>query len=194
MPAAQRRLFLRHLRPFWEVHRHRMAPGVAERFHALVDRGDVRVLAARVVAAQADGNHVRLFVRERYRDQPTELEAAWVINCTGPMPSNSVESNPAIGSLLVHHWLQPDELALGVETNGVGNAQDAAGREVPDLFVVGTLRKPALWESTAVPELREQAATVARHVLSRLVLGFAQPELAGGTVTPFPNLLAANAP
>jgi uncharacterized NAD(P)/FAD-binding protein YdhS len=36
---------------------------------------------------------------------------------------------------------------------------------VPDLFVVGTLRKPACWESTAVPELRQQAAAVAEGVL-----------------------------
>jgi uncharacterized NAD(P)/FAD-binding protein YdhS len=37
------------------------------------------------------------------------------------------------------------------------------------MFVVGTLRKPALWESTAVPELRGQAATVAERVLDRLM-------------------------
>ena len=34
--------------------------------------------------------------------------------------------------------------------------------------MVGTLRKPALWESTAVPELRSQAATVAGAVLDLL--------------------------
>ena len=32
-------------------------------------------------------------------------------------------------------------------------------------FVVGTLRKPAFWESTAVPELRQQAAIAARRAL-----------------------------
>lgn len=68
-------------------------------------------------------------------------------------------------------WLAPCgwlvclyELALGVETTAAGNAIAAERREIPDLFVVGTLRKPSFWESTTVPELREQAATVAERV------------------------------
>jgi len=81
------------------------------------------------------------------------------------MPSNSVESNPVIGSLMVHGLLQADELSLGVATTATGNAIAADGQQVEDLFVVGTLRKPASWESTAVPELRNQAAAVAEHVL-----------------------------
>ena len=30
LPEAEKRRFLRHLRPYWEVHRHRMAPEIAE--------------------------------------------------------------------------------------------------------------------------------------------------------------------
>jgi uncharacterized NAD(P)/FAD-binding protein YdhS len=66
-----------------------------------------------------------------------------------------------IGSLLVDGWLRLDELALGIETTPDGNARDVHELEVADLFVVGTLRKPALRETTAVPELRSQAASVA---------------------------------
>jgi uncharacterized NAD(P)/FAD-binding protein YdhS len=36
-----------------------------------------------------------------------------------------------------------------------------------DLVVVGTLRKADLWESTAVPELRQQAAVAAKVALGR---------------------------
>jgi uncharacterized NAD(P)/FAD-binding protein YdhS len=65
--------------------------------------------------------------------------------------------------------VRTDDLALGLETTPDGNAIDAHGQVAPDLFVVGTLRKPAHWESTAVPELRSQAAAVAdlafRHVV-----------------------------
>jgi uncharacterized NAD(P)/FAD-binding protein YdhS/predicted metal-dependent enzyme (double-stranded beta helix superfamily) len=165
LPPGERRRFLTHLRPVWEVHRHRMACPVADRLRALLDSGAVRVMAGRVVSAVAEGGRVRVTTRERGCDRVTETEVAWVINCTGPEPSNSAESNPAIGSLLVHDLVRPDDLSLGLQTTPGGNAVDARGREVPDLFVVGTLRKPASWESTAVPELREQAATVADRVL-----------------------------
>jgi len=40
---------------------------------------------------------------------------------------------------------------------------------VADLLVVGTLRKPSVWESTAVPELRVQAAVAAGEVLKQMV-------------------------
>jgi uncharacterized NAD(P)/FAD-binding protein YdhS len=168
MSAAERRRFLSHLRPYWEVHRHRMAPAVAAQFQALLDRGLVRVLAGRIETAQAEGDKIRLIVAARQARPAFELHTSWIINCTGPSPSNSADANPVIGSLLIDGWLKRDELALGIETTREGAAIAADGHEVPDLFVVGTLRKPAYWESTAVPELRTQAATVAERVLDRL--------------------------
>jgi uncharacterized NAD(P)/FAD-binding protein YdhS len=146
-----------------------MALAVAEPFRAMLARGDVRLVTGRAESAQAEGDVVRLAVRERGSDRLIESETSWVINCTGPLPSNRAESNPVIGSLLVSGVLRPDELALGIETTLNGNAIAADGREVADLFLVGTLRKSTDWESTAVPELRNQAAAVAESVLSLLV-------------------------
>jgi uncharacterized NAD(P)/FAD-binding protein YdhS len=168
LPRAERLRFLSRLRPFWEVHRHRMACAVAEHFRTLLEHGEVQVVAGRVESAQAESDGVRLVVRQREGNRLLEWRPGWLINCTGPVPSNSVESNPVVGSLLVSGWLQPDELALGIETTVNGNAVAEHGQEVRDLFVVGTLRKPADWESTAVPELRNQASSVADGVLRLL--------------------------
>jgi uncharacterized NAD(P)/FAD-binding protein YdhS len=168
MPPAERRQFLVRLRPFWEVHRHRMALAVAENFQALLARGEVRLVAGCVESAQAEADVVRLVLRQRGGDRLIESDTSWVINCTGPLPSNSVESNPVIGSLLISGMLRPDELSLGIETTLTGNAIAADGREVADLYLVGTLRKSTDWESTAVPELRNQAAAAAEGVLGLL--------------------------
>ena len=51
--------------PIWEAHRHRMALAVAEQFGAMRDSGEVRAIAARIVSAQAEGDHVRLILGER---------------------------------------------------------------------------------------------------------------------------------
>ncbi len=170
LSLRERRKFLSKLRPYWEVHRHRMALGVAELFKALLDQGLVRIIAGSVASAQADED-VRLYVRERGQERLLEVRTNWVINCTGPSASNSAESNPAIGSLLVHGCVRPDELGLGLDTTSDGNAIDANGHVARDLFVVGTLRKPSLWESTAVPELRNQAAAVADLIISHVTRG-----------------------
>jgi uncharacterized NAD(P)/FAD-binding protein YdhS len=177
LPLKHRRQFLMRLRPFWEVHRHRMAPGVAEQLQRLLDCSTVRLVAGRLVACRATVETVALTVRRRGRDESVETVASWVINCTGPVPSNSVESNPVIGSLLVYGWLRPDELGLGIETSLEGNAIAADCRAIPDLFVIGTLRKPAFWESTAVPELRSQAAAIAEGLLLLLKPRFTHQSL-----------------
>lgn len=166
LSTAQRSRFMRHARALWEVHRHRMAPDVAGQFNQLVERGLVQVIAGRVASAQADEERVAIEYFDRNRAGRQALVVNWVVNCTGPLASNTAASNPAIGSLLVDGWLRPDDLELGLETRE-GRAIDAAGQVVPDLFVVGTLRKPDCWESTAVPELREQAAAVAAAALAR---------------------------
>jgi uncharacterized NAD(P)/FAD-binding protein YdhS/predicted metal-dependent enzyme (double-stranded beta helix superfamily) len=167
MSLAQRRRFLARLRPFWEVHRHRTAPEISTRLRSLLESGRVEVIAGRVESVREERDQVCVRVRARKSRNPVEITAGWVVNCTGPLPSNRPESNPAIGSLMVRGQLSLDALALGVETGEHGNAIAANGSEVPDIFVVGTLRKPALWESTAVPELRQQAAEAAERLLEQ---------------------------
>jgi uncharacterized NAD(P)/FAD-binding protein YdhS len=179
LTERDRARFLAHLRPYWEIHRHRMAVNVARRFHELLGQSLVRVVAGTVAYVHADDRGARLYVRQRGDERLIELRVSWVINCTGPAACNSAESNPAIGSLLVHGWVRRDALSLGLDTSSDGNAIDLEGREVPDLFVVGTLRKPLLWESTAVPELRSQAASVAQWTIDRL----------GTERKPWPNTL-----
>ena len=96
-----------------------------------MDRGDVRLVAGRVESARAEDEVVKLVVRRAgLRSAARVRDTSWVINCTGPVPSNSVESNPVIGSLLVSGVLRPDELSLGIDTTPDGNAIAADGREV----------------------------------------------------------------
>jgi uncharacterized NAD(P)/FAD-binding protein YdhS len=47
LPQAERRRFLRHVRAYWEVHRHRMAPEIAARMDDLRRSGRLEVRAGR---------------------------------------------------------------------------------------------------------------------------------------------------
>jgi uncharacterized NAD(P)/FAD-binding protein YdhS len=166
IPADERRRFLNHLRSFWEAHRHRMPVPVAARFASLLASGQVRILPSRIESVQADGDDLKIRFRPRGSDVKQELHCRWIVNATGPSPSNSASANPAIGSLLIQGLLMPDELNLGIQTTPDGNTIAAAGKIVSDLFVIGTLRKPELWESTAVPELRQQAENAAKKIVA----------------------------
>ena len=175
LPVAERRRFLSHVRQFWEVHRHRTPAAVGDAFDQLTRAGRVVVRPGRITRAAAGDAAVDLTVCCRGDGTPADLAAAWVINCTGPTPSNTADSNPAVGSLLIHDHLCPDDLHLGLRTGSDGVALRSDGSAIGDLFVVGTLRKPDLWESTAVPELRAQAAATAGRVVR--LLAAAEPSI-----------------
>ena len=66
LPDAERRRFLRHARPFWDVHRHRIAPRAAVQLGEAERRGQLRVLAGRVTGFHAaSGRRGRLGVVPR---------------------------------------------------------------------------------------------------------------------------------
>ena len=167
LPEREARRFLRVVRPFWEVHRHRMPPQIAAQIAALKDGGALVSTAARVVCAEATSAEVRLRIKPRGSELIETLRADWVVNCTGPGAGSSVASTPVVGSLVAGGFLELDALGLGVRTDAEGRSL-VNGTLRDDLVVVGTLRKAELWESTAVPELRLQAGDAARAIAKRL--------------------------
>lgn len=158
LPEREARRFLRLVRPYWEVHRHRTAPVISEKLAELQRRGLLVPRAARVLRAVGSTDGVLLDLQRRGGPIET-IRADWVVNCTGPGASASV--TPVVRSLVEGGFLELDALGLGVRTDGAGRAL-VSGVARSDLLVVGTLRKADSWESTAVPELRVQAAEVGR--------------------------------
>jgi uncharacterized NAD(P)/FAD-binding protein YdhS len=90
-----------------------------------------------------------------------------VVNCTGPLADISRSGNPLLERLLDRGLIRPDELCLGVDATPAGEVLDASGTVVPGLLTVGPPRKGVLDETTAIPEIRTQAAEVALLLAAR---------------------------
>lgn len=166
--VEERSRFLRHLRPFWEIHRHRMAPAVADIVDRLRLERTLEVVAGAFICAIADSEGVDVTFSCRGTSTTRTVRVSWVVNCTGPGVHNRHATHPFLRPLLEAGTLSNDELSLGLLTDTCGRAIDLNGNAHPDLLIAGTLRKATLWESTAVPELRHQAQTVARTALAAL--------------------------
>jgi uncharacterized NAD(P)/FAD-binding protein YdhS/predicted metal-dependent enzyme (double-stranded beta helix superfamily) len=169
LSTRERRRFLQRIRPFWEIHRHRMAPEIAETLATLQGKGEIELVSGTLLSAAADAEGVDVVLCTTGGVAKRKVRASWVINCTGPGAHNRHCTHPILRPLLESGLLREDDLHLGLQTNAEGQALDASDRPVETLWVVGTLRKPALWESTAVPELRQQAQAVAQATLRRVV-------------------------
>jgi uncharacterized NAD(P)/FAD-binding protein YdhS len=164
----ERARFLRHLRPYWEIHRHRAAPVAAAALGRLVDAGQLRVLAGRVQSYETVDDAVRVTVRPRSGDRAERFAVDRVINCTGPSGDLRTLRDPLIDFLRAREMLRPDEFGLGLETADDGALLDARGVPSRVIYYVGPLLKAMHWESTAVPELRVHAARLAATLASSL--------------------------
>ena len=163
LDADQQRRFLRHARPWWDVHRHRIAPEVAATIHRMIAEGRLEVMAGRVVSAQSSDRGLEVEIRRRGASSSKPLHFAYAFNCTGPLHSISRTRDPLLRSLLDAGLVRPDHLGMGLE---VTEQSRAVGGE--RLWALGPLTKGRYWEIIAVPDIREQAAAVADDIAREL--------------------------
>jgi uncharacterized NAD(P)/FAD-binding protein YdhS len=161
--TAQRR-FLRHLRPYWDVHRHRLAPSVADRIAALQQTGRLTFLAGKLESAAVEGDSARLDWRPRGETRKRSLLAQRVISCTGPDGDIARAGHQLLDSLLVQGAIRPDAHRLGLDVEQSGRLRDARGAPQDALFAVGPLTKGEAWEIVAVPDIRRQVWDLARYL------------------------------
>jgi uncharacterized NAD(P)/FAD-binding protein YdhS len=158
---AERRRFLRHLRPWWDVHRHRIAPKIATVMTAMQASRKLRFAAGKIVAADADGT-VRW--RPRGSDETETVTAALIVNCTGPEANLARAGEPLLDALLGKGAIRADECRIGLEVDAECRAIGADGAPSERLYVIGPVTKGAFWESVAVPDIRVQAARIAARI------------------------------
>jgi uncharacterized NAD(P)/FAD-binding protein YdhS len=167
LPEPDQRLFLRHVARYWEVHRHRVPPETARRAAALTSSGRLSVHRGRLVAVsdQRPGLRVRIDPGGSSAGA-AELAVGWLVNCTGPAADITAAAHPLLRQLLDAGLARPDQLRLGLDTGPCGAVRDAHGRAAADIFALGPLLRGSRYETTAIPEIRDQAAALARHLLA----------------------------
>lgn len=157
LDRAQQRRFLRHARPWWDVHRHRIAPEVGATVARMVASGQLEIVAGRIEDAAATDAGLNVSYRRRRSAQPQSETFAYGFNCTGPLHSMTHTRDPLLRSLLDASAVRPDHLGIGLEIDG-------ACRAAEHLWAMGPLTKGRYWEIIAVPDIREQAAEVAADI------------------------------
>jgi uncharacterized NAD(P)/FAD-binding protein YdhS len=157
LSGDEQRRFLRHVRPWWDVHRHRIAPEVAAIVARLVGEGRLDTVAGRIAAANETDHGLDVEYRRRGSGTLRRASFGFAFNCTGPLHSIARSKDPLLRSLLDAGKVRPDHL-------GIGLAIDETCRAGEHLWAMGPLTKGRYWEIIAVPDIREQAAAVADDI------------------------------
>jgi uncharacterized NAD(P)/FAD-binding protein YdhS len=158
---ADRRRFLSHLRPWWDVHRHRVAPSIADRIEAARASGQLQIHAGRIAGFTVEGNVANVSWRPRGEAASQSLHVDRIINCTGPETDITKSDDPLFQSLLHSGMARPDPLGLGFDVSEDGAVR---GNASDRLFGVGPICRGALWEITAVPDIRAQCESLAQRI------------------------------
>jgi uncharacterized NAD(P)/FAD-binding protein YdhS len=164
LSEADQRLFLRHVARYWEVHRHRVPPQTARRAAALASSGRLSVHRGRVLAVSDQPGGLR--VRIDHGGSSAELVVGWLVNCTGPAADITATAHPLLRQLLDAGLARPDPLRMGLDAGPRGAVRAASGRPAADLFALGPMLRGSRYETTAIPEIRDQAAALARHLVA----------------------------
>lgn len=163
-PAGEQVRFLRHLRPWWDVHRHRLSPEVAARIDALKAEGRLRIVAGKVDAVEAQGDRLAVRYRPRHGEGAEHLSVWRAINCTGPQGDLLRTREPLLHLLLAAGHVRPDRHRFGIDVTAQAEAIDARGIANPRLLALGPMTRGAFWEIVAVPDIRVQTWAVARRL------------------------------
>jgi uncharacterized NAD(P)/FAD-binding protein YdhS len=154
----ERKRFLRHIRPFWEIHRHRIPEESLRIIEDNIHADRIQVFAGRLVDLKVEGDGTAAaMIKPRGADNFKRLTVRKVVNCTGPQTDFRKISQPLIKDLMAKGWLQTDELNLGLAVNRDGQLIGADGNVLNNIFTIGSLRKGAMWECTALREIALQA-------------------------------------
>lgn len=164
LSVVDKRRFLRHIRRHWDTARHRLPIHIYDLMQQLRIEGRLVVKKGRLldVVEQAETGQVLVRIMEKTGRREEYLEGQRVINCTGPLTDISRSANPLLRQLAERGLIHPDALHLGIEATELGAVLLAGGRESRRLFTLGGNLRGVFWESTAVPELREQAQSLGR--------------------------------
>ncbi|MHA3701240.1 FAD/NAD(P)-binding protein [Jatrophihabitans sp. YIM 134969] len=162
MPDAERRRFLAVGARRWDQVRHRVEPAIGEWLQERVDAGRLVLHAGEIVAAEetTGGLRVGLSCGEH-------LDVGAVVACTGPRADLRADHDALVLDLLTSGTARPGEHDMGLATDDDGRVLGGDGGDRA-VWTLGPMRRGQLWESTAVPEIRQQAAALAAAVLADL--------------------------
>jgi uncharacterized NAD(P)/FAD-binding protein YdhS len=140
--TADKLRFFRHVMIYWSTHRHRCAPEIEAAIEKELASGLLRSM------------HRQPFAAVLQQTPPSHI-----LNCTGFQLDVRRSRQNLWKQLVAECMVEPHETGLGIKTDAHGRA---LGEAYPNLYALGTVLTGQWMESTAVPELRVQAFSIAR--------------------------------
>lgn len=164
-PEREKSQFLRHLRPWWNIHRHRLPPALHDGLTRAVRSGQVQLVAAEFVGIEKTSDGVRATLRGRGGTDRETMDIARVYDCGGVSVDVRASANPLVRHLVQSGAARPDSMHIGLDVDAHCALIAADGQVSARVRVIGPLTRGRYFEIEAIPDIRLQAASIANSLL-----------------------------
>lgn len=156
--VSTREQWLRHVLPYWNIHRHRVHDALHHLLETLAKQGQWQLLSGRVIKLE----NKSLWVQARGTHERQCIQAEWVVNCMG----SGLRWKKGVFSVL-DHLLETGCATLDSQSLGLAITPDHAliqknGEASDTYYALGPLVKGMTWESIAAPEIRKQCVVLTK--------------------------------
>jgi uncharacterized NAD(P)/FAD-binding protein YdhS len=159
LPPVERARFLRHAATWWDVHRHRIPPASAAIVAGALRSGQLILQRGHYVGAdvKAEGGR-RVTFRPHGSAAATQITAARIIDCRGIRRDPEQNATPLIADLLTSGQARIDPLRISLDVAGDCAVIARNGAPSRRIYAIGPASRAAFWETTAIPDIRDQVA------------------------------------
>jgi uncharacterized NAD(P)/FAD-binding protein YdhS len=141
-----------------------MAPEVETKILALQESGQLQILSGRILEVDTKRDGASVSIRPRASEVEVRLDVSRIVSCRGLTSDPRRSSNPLVTQLVAEGYARVDPLGIGLDVDDRCAVVDARGRPSERIFAVGPMSQAAFWETIAVPDIRLQAALLARRL------------------------------
>jgi uncharacterized NAD(P)/FAD-binding protein YdhS len=178
LPAQERLRVLRHLRPYWDVHRFRVAPQVHRVLQRRLAEGSLVLRTAAVRAAPSSGPGLAVEFRQRHQQQWEAATFDALVLATGPGHASVVQTNPLLAGLAADGVVRSDAFHLGIDVDTDGHAISSSGKADERVFVAGPLARGTFGELMGISDLTDNAEKLARRLAHELTASKSSDQVA----------------
>jgi uncharacterized NAD(P)/FAD-binding protein YdhS len=165
----EKQQFIRYINAFWGSLRHRLPGQMYDAIESARASGRLVTNKGHITSVKENGDSVEVTFMDN--GEFKHLTVQRIINCTGPETDIKRPGNKLLNNLAAKGMVSPGPCGIGIQAQAASCIIPATCRDdekqpyQPNLFVAGSNLKGMLWESTAVPELRGHAKTIAQQII-----------------------------
>jgi uncharacterized NAD(P)/FAD-binding protein YdhS len=164
LPIREKRRLVKHLRPFWDVHRFRIAPQVEDVIEGRLATGSLRLLAAKAIEVEVENGQIWVTLQRRHGSGNHRAAYDAVVVTTGPAHGGILASQPWLADMARQGFVELDDTGLGLACDDQSRATTKDGGVTPGVFVSGPLARGTFGELMGLPQVSDHATLVARNL------------------------------